>query len=345
MFKRIAVAKLTNVVLAATIALLSAQNIDAAQSASQAQAAHTPQEFANAYMAAFNKGDRAALSKLRYAIKGTSPMQVMMDDLTNAELGAHTQYTVFSLEPVDPEMAKPHMGPDGNMYELNLKATHTLKLTATTKNGTSSTSFPIGIKDGVYYQVGIEKASGASPAFSFGWQRFTPPQGHWSVMMPNEPEPGKAALQADGGKDALNNPDIYGVVNNTADIKTSQHFFMCGEEGKRLRAPDNQEQYRAAVTTYAPETLQKWFSDAKKNLDDAVDGRVRMNGGKLVAQKEIEVAGAPGRAFEITDKDGTVCLGRAYWVKDALYELTVESKKPTPDRAKAEQFLSSLKVE
>jgi hypothetical protein len=343
--KRFPGAKLIYVAVAATLALLSAQSIHAAQNAPKASAPHTPQQFADAYMAAFNKGDKAALNKLRYATAGTSPMQEMMDVFTDAELEAHTQYSLYNLEPVDPDAMKPHMGPDGNMYQFNMKPTNVLKLTAAQKNGTSSTSFPIGVKDGIYYQVGIERAPGAAPTFSFGWQRFTPPQGHWSVNMPNEPEPGKAALQLDRGKDALNDPDVYGVVKNTADIKTFQHMFMCGEEGKRLTAKDNQEQYRAACTTYTPETLQKWFSDGKKNLDDAVDARTRLSDGKLVMQKEIELNGAPGREFEVTDKDGTVCLGRVYWVKDALYELTVESKKPTPDRVKAETFLSSLKVE
>ena len=29
----------------------------------------------------------------------------------------------------------------------------------------------------------------STSAYSFGWQRFTPVDGGWSVLMPNEPEP------------------------------------------------------------------------------------------------------------------------------------------------------------
>ncbi len=36
--------------------------------------------------------------------------------------------------------------------------------------------------------------------------------------------------------------------------------------------------------------------------------------------------------------------GRAYWVKDALYELTLESKGSKPDLTVVDKFLSSLEV-
>jgi len=305
----------------------------------------TAQEFGQQYMAAFNKKDKAALSKLRYPAGGKSDMQEMMDQITEAEMSGGTQYNKFEILPADAKKIEPQMGPDGVFYKPNLTPTNLIKFTAETKDGSSSTTFPVALKNGVVYQVAIVKAEGGQqPLFSFGWQRFTPPKANWSVMMPNEPEPGKAALEKESGKNALEDPDVYGVVKNTAAIKTTQHFFQCGAEGKRVHAEDNKDTFRVACTTYAPETLKEWFSDPKKNLDDTVDLRVRSLPGKLVSVKEITWAGSPGREFEIKGEDGTSSRGRAYWIKDALYELTIESKNEKPDAVAADKFLDSLEV-
>jgi len=302
-------------------------------------------EFGEQYMAAFNKKDKATLSKLRYPGGGKSDMQEMMDQIMDAEMGSGTQYNKFEILPVDTKKLEPQLGPDGVFYKPNLTPTNLLKFTAETKNGSSSTTFPVALKDGVVYQVAIVKAEGVQqPPFSFGWQRFTPPKANWSVMLPNEPEPGKAALEKEVGKNALQDPDVYGVVENTARIKTTQHFFQCAGEGKRVHAEDNKDTYRVACTTYAPETLKEWFSDPKKNLDDTVDLRTRSLPGKLVSVKEIALAGSPGREFEIKGEDGTQCLGRVYWIKDALYELTFQSKSEKPDTVAATKFLDSLEV-
>lgn len=304
----------------------------------------TPDEFAKAYMAAFNSKDKAALDKLRYPLKGKSAMQEMMDEMSAADLTAGTKFTKYEISKAEPGMDKPSMGPDGVFYIPNLPVTNMLKVISESENGKSSTSFPIGVKDGEYYQVAIQQAEGTQPSFQFGWQRFTAPKSNWSVMLPNEPEPGRAALEQQFGKNALDDADIYGIVKNTASIKTFQHWFRCGEEGKRVNDDANKEIYRAARTTYSPETLKEWFSDPAKNLAEAVDICVRRDDGKLVQQKDVDLAGAPGKEFEIREKDGTLCMGRVYWVKDALYELTFESKKDKPDVDGANKFLGSLQI-
>ena len=328
--------------LQAGLTLVAALSLNMAAVA--ADAPKTAQEFAQRYMAAFNAKDVATLHKLQYPSATKSEMQQMLDQMTEGEMSAGTKYDKFELLPAPADMEKAALGPDGFYYKPNLKPTNLLKMTSVTKDGTASTSFPIGAKNGIYYAVSIVSAQGEAPAYVFGWQRFTAPQSNWSVMLPNEPEPGRAALEQQGGKEALKNPDIYGVIQNTASIKTSQNWFICGEEGKRRNAPENKEDYRAARTTYAPETLKEWFSDPKKNLDDAVESAVRQNEGKLVQQKDIDLNGSPGRAYEVRNKDGSLSLGRVYWINNALYELSFESKKEKPDSAGADKFLSSLEV-
>jgi hypothetical protein len=316
-----------------------------AKPATASGAPKTPQQFAAQYMAAFNSKNKAALEKLRYQPSVKSPMQEMVDEMMMADMGSGTQYTKFELLPVDGKRTAPSMGPDGMFYQPNLKPTNMLKLSAVRKDGSSSTTFPIGVKDGVYYQVAIVKAEGAAPAYSFGWQRFAPVDGGWSFMLPNEPEPGKAALEMELGKNALQDPDAYGVVKNTAAIKTTQHFYRSGAEGKRINDDTNKDKYRAARTTYTAETLKEWFSDPKKTLDETVDLRVRsLPGGKLIRSQEIELSGAPGREFEIKADDGTFSLGRVYWIKDALYELTFETTDAKPNTESANKFLTSLEV-
>lgn len=306
--------------------------------------ASTPDEFARQYMTAFNNRDREGLKKLRIPLTVKSDMQDMIDSMLDAELSGTTKYNKFEILPAQPDMEKPKIGPDGVFYKPNVTPTNLVKLTAETENGTTSTTMPIGKKGGLYYLVLAEPATGEAPVYHFGWQRFAAPQSNWSVIMPNEPEPGRAALEKQVGKDGMNDPDLYGVVKNTADIKTVKHFFICGEEGKRLHDSNNKETYRAACTTYEPETLKKWFSDSSKNLSDAIDSMSRMNGGKLVEQKDIELNGAPGKEFEIRTKDGGLCLGRVYWIKNALYELSVDNHTDEPNRASAAKFLTSLDV-
>ncbi len=327
-----------------SIAIALASTVCFASGVLAATGPKTPQEFAAAYMKAVNEKDKAALDKLRYPLKGKSAMQEMMDAMSDADVTAGTKYTKFEILNVEPGMDKPVMGPDGLFYIPNLPVTNTLKLTSETENSKSSTSFPIGVKDGVYYQVAIEEAKGVSVPFQFGWQRFTPPTSKWSVMMPNEAEPGRAALEKQGGKPVAEDADAYGVVKNTASIKTTQHWFRCGEEGKRINDEANKETYRVACTTYEPETLKEWFSDPAKNLSEAVDSAVRRDDGKLIQQKDITLGNSPGKEFEIRQKDGTLCLGRVYWINDALFELTVESKKVQPDLDSANKFLSSLQL-
>jgi hypothetical protein len=317
--------------------------------ASLAIAAHASnpksvQEFAEQYMAAFNKGDREALKRLRYPSTDKSDMQEIMDEIAEAEMAAGTKYNKFEVLPLDGKKSEPVVGPDGVVYEPNLPPTNVLKFIAKTETGSTSMTFPIGVKDGVYYQVAIVPSKGEQPAFKFGWQRFTPPKADWSVLLPNEPEPGIAALEMQVGRAGLDDPDLYGVVRNTASIKTTQHFFQCGAEGKRIHASDSKEKFRVARTTYAPETLKESFSDPKKTLDETVDLRTRSLPGKLVNVRDIELGGSPGREFEIRGEDGTYCLGRVYWIKDTLYELTFESKGEKPDMAAANKFLSSLEV-
>jgi hypothetical protein len=302
------------------------------------------QEFAAQYMQAIKNKDMAAVKKLRYPMVGKSPMQDFMDLITEADMSAGTQYDKFEILPVDDKVSKPTMGPDGIFYKPNLTPTNMLKLTAATKDVKSSTTFPIGQKDGIFYAVCPVPDTEAAPPFKFGWQRFALPKSNWSVMLPNEAEPGAQALAKQFGQDALNDPDSYGVVKNTADIKTCQRIVQCGAEGKRLTSEDNKETFRASCTTYTPETLKKWFPDPKKTLEDTIDVRKREISGEIVQQSNIDLAGAPGREFEIRGHDGTLYLGRVYWVKDALYQLIYESRSDKPDRDSAKKFLASLQV-
>ena len=90
--------------------------------------------------------------------------------------------------------------------------------------------------------------------------------------------------------------------------------------------------------------MKKRFSVPKKNIHDAVDLGSRQKGGTIVKVTEIDLKGAPGKTYEIKDQDGALRLGRVYWVKDALYELTFLSNKETPDKEGADKFLTSLEV-
>jgi hypothetical protein len=304
----------------------------------------SPEQFAAQDMAAFNAGDFAALKKMRYNPgDSASPFNEFRNAMIQAGIAEGVKYSKYSLLP--PPEKQEAMGPDGKFYGPNLKITNLLQLSAVSASGKTTEEFPIGQKDGIYYEAGVKPAADGGPAYQFGWQRFTPPKSAWSVMLPNEPEPGRAALEKQFGENALKDPDIYGVVQNTAAIKTSEHWFQCGEEGKRTSDAANKEIFRAAVTTYAPETLKHDFSDVKKNLDDAVETSAQRNGGKLVQKKDIDMSGSPGREFEVRDPDGTYYLGRVYWIKDSLYKLTFESKEQTPNLDAANKFLSSLQIQ
>src|ERR1700722_16736285 len=75
----------------------------------------TPEEFAAQYMAAFNGKNLAAIKKLRYASKITSPLEEMRDEMIQAGMSDGTKYTKFELLPAPPQQGS--MGPDGVFYK------------------------------------------------------------------------------------------------------------------------------------------------------------------------------------------------------------------------------------
>lgn len=304
----------------------------------------TPEGFAQVYFDTFNSHDLAALRKLRLQTSVKSPMQDMLDGMEEAAIKDGKKYNKFEVLPLTGDVHKPQMGLDGMFYKPTMMPTNLVKFSMVEAGGSMSSTIPIGIKDGIYYEITVLPDLEHSVPFAFGWQRASLPKTNWSVMFPNEPEPGKAALEKDMGKAAADNPDSYGVMTNNASIKTEQHWIRCGEEGKRVNDPTNQETYRAACTTYEPETLKKWFADPNKNIDDAIGVSTAFIKGGTVKKTAISLNGAPGREFEVKESDGTFHLGRTYWVNDRLYELSFVSKKDSPDLNGANKFLNSLEV-
>ena len=128
-----------------------------------ADAPKTAKEFAEQYMTAFNHKDKETLKKLRFPLASKSQAQEFIDGMLDAEMEAGAQYQNFEILPVSAKDTEPQKGPDGKMYKPNLKPVNILKMTSETKtkelSTKSSTSFPIGEKDGVFYQVSIEPAA------------------------------------------------------------------------------------------------------------------------------------------------------------------------------------------
>ncbi len=105
------------------------------------------------------------------------------------------------------------------------------------------------------------------------------------------------------------------------------------------------QQSRAYFVSYNDMPKSTWRDDPKKMLEGSRDGAAARVKGKVVADREIKLAGKyPGREFKIVV--GQMELNqRVYLVKHRLYQVNIGCLEGTCTSDEIQEYLDSLKVQ
>lgn len=130
------------------------------------------------------------------------------------------------------------------------------------------------------------------------WKPFSSSEGGFSVLFPGAPKTTQEMIQ-------------YG-----SELSTELHLF----------AVDRPQESIVYIVGYAdfPFDLSKQTPESISGLFDSVrDGQLQSGQGKLLAEREIQIAGYPGREIKYQEPDGLIGRSRMYAVAGRLYQVLV----------------------
>jgi hypothetical protein len=149
---------------------------------------------------------------------------------------------------------------------------------------------------------------GGTQAQEPAWQSFSPRGGGFTVSLPGTPE-----------------------ASNYKDNDDQAFRWVVALRAYALAA---------GYVTYAKGAPK----DPKSWLEQTRDLTVKASKGKLLEDKEIRLAGNPGREFRFENGDGRICSVRLYLVKDRLYQTLAIAKDEAAVKADLVRFLNSFQL-
>jgi hypothetical protein len=156
----------------------------------------------------------------------------------------------------------------------------------------------------------------AQPA---GWLNFENRAGGFAVLMPAEPmERGRSLTLIAGG-------DVFGQV-----------------ERKEFTAARQGTVYRVAYFVLSDRIVTRAAPD--QLLDMVRDAKLRASQGKLLAERQLDLANNPGRELEVALPNGVRIQSRLLVTPFHLYDLMVAWRPGQGDKAQAETFLDSFQL-
>ncbi len=145
------------------------------------------------------------------------------------------------------------------------------------------------------------------------WREFAPPSGDFTVSLPGEPRP--VTQTSDTERTQVNNPLFM--------LETGEVSYVIG---------------------YTDLTYDLTEPGAIESaLNNGRDQAVSKSGGELESQKNITLAGHPGREMKVRLSDGSVIRARSYLVKRRLYQLIVVTSPALVDSPAVNRFFGSFK--
>lgn len=145
------------------------------------------------------------------------------------------------------------------------------------------------------------------------WREFSPPSGDFTVSLPGEPK--SVTQTSDTQRTQANNP-----------------LFMLETEGVNY------------VIGYTDLTYDLTEPCAIASaLDTGRDQAVTTSGGKLESERNITLAGYPGREMKVRLSDDVI-RARSYLVKRRLYQLIVVTSPALVDSPSVNRFFGSFKL-
>ncbi len=150
-------------------------------------------------------------------------------------------------------------------------------------------------------------------AFDKSWKLFSHKEANLSVMMPETPKEESSVEKTVAGDITLWQASV---------IQESKAYFV----------------------SYSDMPKSTWKGDPKKMLEGARDGAAQRVKGKVVADREIKLAGKyPGREFKVV-VDKMELTQRVYLVKHRLYQVNMGCLVGTCTTAEIQEYLSSMKL-
>lgn len=142
------------------------------------------------------------------------------------------------------------------------------------------------------------------------WQRFSSSTGGFSILMPGTPTQQTQSDKAEDGG-------------------TYEHHFFT------VTRPDGG--YLVSYTDFSEDLVTQLGTDAA--LDAAIQGMTE-EGAQVLSQRDITLAGYPGRAIEARDSKGSTYNTQIFLVKGRLYFLAAM----TPNVGDVERFFNSFNL-
>jgi hypothetical protein len=150
-------------------------------------------------------------------------------------------------------------------------------------------------------------------AFDKGWKLFSHKTANLSVMMPETPKEESSVEKTVAGDITLWQASV---------IQESKAYFV----------------------SYSDMPKSTWKGDPKKMLEGARDGAAQRVKGKVVADREIKLAGKyPGREFKVV-VDKMELTQRVYLVKHRLYQVNMGCLVGACTAEEIQEYLNSLKL-
>ena len=146
-----------------------------------------------------------------------------------------------------------------------------------------------------------------------GWIVFEMPAARFKVLLPGTPKTSRRTIRTDIGDVAATRYTTTDATNVTYDVLLNDYP-------------------KAGVSRSNPQKL----------LEAVRDGLVFQSKGRTISNKQITLAGFPGRDLEILGGDGSHYRVRLVWVETRLYQImAVTPGKPRPD---ASLFFDSFQI-
>jgi hypothetical protein len=150
-------------------------------------------------------------------------------------------------------------------------------------------------------------------AFDKSWKLFSHKGANLSVMMPETPKEESSVEKTIAGDITLWQASV---------IQESKAYFV----------------------SYSDMPKSTWKGDPKKMLEGARDGAAERVKGKVVADREVKLAGKyPGREFKVV-VDKMELTQRVYLVKHRLYQVNMGCLTGTCTAEEIQEYLNSMKL-
>lgn len=151
-------------------------------------------------------------------------------------------------------------------------------------------------------------------AFDRSWKPFVNKSANFAVMMPGPPAQARTIEDTAAGPIGLYQASVVSAT-------------------------------KGYVVSYSDLPPAMWRVDPRVMLADARDGAARRVGGRIVRDRELELAGEhPGREFAITVKDRLELTQRVYLVGHRLYQINMGCVPGGCTRGEVQAYLDSFRL-